>query len=50
MQYVVIDRSYSPEIVTIITAITVFEVLQKYVKDWNPDPRNVTIKLITGSS
>jgi len=50
MQYVVVDHGYNPEIVTIITAKTVFEVLQKYIKNWNPDPRNVTIKLITGSS
>lgn len=50
MQYVVVDRSYSPETVTVIIAKTVLEALQKYTKDWNPDLRNITVKLITGSN
>lgn len=50
MQYVIVDHGYSPEQVTLITAQTLIEALKSYFENWNPDLRNLTIKLITGSS
>lgn len=50
MQYVIVDHGYSPEQVTLVTAQTLIEALKRYFKKWNPDLKNITIKLITGSS
>lgn len=50
MQYVIIDREYSPEQITLITAQTLIEALKNYFENWNSDLKNLTIKLITGSS